>query len=716
MLHAQSTSYENDLVQMQQDLEKNKYEILGTKAKKLLDYALQNKDRHFQGQVLNILSESYYKQGLKKDADIQNSLLLNITESLNDTALHIKALNRKAALLLDDGKNSEAEIIIKKALPLSTRYTALLADVYSNYGTYYLAKGDKEKAIQNFTSALELHEKTNNLFGQGEAYSNISSLYYLSGKISDAISYQEKSIAIREKADDKNGLTTSYMNIGQLHWLKGNKSLASSYMQKSISAAELIKNPKKTAAAYGGLSAILAGNSEYAEALKWQEKAILIFEDMQDHQMLSRLYVNTGALVSILKDSASSVKYFNKSIDLSKKLGNKENIANAYEKLYLFYASKSNFKEAYKNHAYYIIYRDSITAKSNLAKIEEVKTKYETEKKDNEIKRLQIEEKLKTAQLEKQNAELLGNKILAEKKEAEIKLLSNEALLLKQATEIQEIKLQEQLQILEKEKLSALNANQQLKINEADRKLKEQIIEEEQRNNKILLVGLLLSLLAAGLFINRLQLKKKIEQQNILLSMRQELSKDLHDEIGSTLTSINILSNISNKIMELQPTQAKDMMGQIATQSKTVQQNMSDIVWSMRAENENVLDLMTRIREYVSQTLEPLQIESSIDVDQKLQNQALPLKHRKQILMICKEAINNIAKHSGATKMNITFTQVQNKFILQITDNGIWKGGTSGTGSKTMRERAESMAGTFAIDHQAGTNIKITLPMNSQFM
>jgi signal transduction histidine kinase len=194
--------------------------------------------------------------------------------------------------------------------------------------------------------------------------------------------------------------------------------------------------------------------------------------------------------------------------------------------------------------------------------------------------------------------------------------------------------------------------------------------------------------------------------------LRNRIASDLHDEIGSTLTSINILSNVSQQAMEHQPQQAKELLQQISSQSKNIQQNMSDIVWSIRPDNEKIENLVVRIREYAAQTLEPLNINTVIEADDTLIARILPMQYRKDILLICKEAINNIAKHADALSVKILLSNGKNKISLTVTDDGKWKGNNSGTGTKSMQERARALGGniTFTIT-DAGTQLQLVIPI-----
>lgn len=221
---------------------------------------------------------------------------------------------------------------------------------------------------------------------------------------------------------------------------------------------------------------------------------------------------------------------------------------------------------------------------------------------------------------------------------------------------------------------------------------------------------ILLLLLVAGLLW--FTMRRRIKRIKEKFELRNRIASDLHDEIGSTLTSINILSNVSKQAMEEQPQHAKELLQQISNQSKNIQQSMSDIVWSIRPDNEKIENLVVRIREYAAQTLEPLNIDTVIEADDALVERILPMQYRKDILLICKEAINNIARHSNAGSAKIVFSYSKKHISLIIKDNGKWKGDNSGTGSKTMKERAIGLGGLLTIaTGDTGTTISVWIPI-----
>jgi hypothetical protein len=198
-------------------------------------------------------------------------------------------------------------------------------------------------------------------------------------------------------------------------------------------------------------------------------------------------------------------------------------------------------------------------------------------------------------------------------------------------------------------------------------------------------------------FLIWFMMRRRIKRIREKFELRSRIASDLH---------------VSKQAMEQQPQHAKELLQQISNQSKNIQQNMSDIVWSIRPDNEKIENLVVRIREYAAQTLEPLNIDMVIEADESLVERILPMQYRKDILLICKEAINNIARHSNARSAGIIFSYSKKNISLVINDDGTWKGDNSGTGSKTMKERGRALGGLLTIAPNAnGTTISVWIPI-----
>ena len=208
------------------------------------------------------------------------------------------------------------------------------------------------------------------------------------------------------------------------------------------------------------------------------------------------------------------------------------------------------------------------------------------------------------------------------------------------------------------------------------------------------------------------QLKENEKKEARLKLIRDDIARDLHDEIGSSLTGINILSIISSKTLHNNTTQTEQMLFKISEQAQLAQQNMSDIVWSIKSDNDKIEDMVIRMREYIATTLEPLQIKTVFNIEPLFTKAMIPLELRKDIILIFKEIINNICKHANCTIVNISFYKENTTLILQIIDNGIGFDAINtnkGNGLNNLQQRAANINGKLQIIAAKNQGCKITL-------
>jgi two-component system sensor histidine kinase UhpB len=731
---AQKTNSVTDTMQIEKLLRQTEsltqaasYDSAITTAKQVINYSRQAGYKAGEATAYDHLSEVMLLMGKMTEVRYYDSLVIPMATQLKDTTLIINAANRTGVFYMEKGKTKESEQSFHDALNLGLEkeQSKKTAEVYSNLASLYLAIGDKDKAVEWFFKALRLYEKTGSEVGQGETYSNISSVFYLMGKVDDAIGYQKKSIYFRERQNDMQGLVITNVNIGQLYILKDSFPIALKHLQQAVYNAEKLNNPKLMGSAYSGISFYYSRTKDYKSALQWQSKAIKIFEEADNKPMLSRLYVAAGMTANAASDSASAVNYYQKALALSKLLGNKEKISNAYEKLTTFYQSRGLYKDAYDNYRLYTTYRDSIKESSTLSKIEEIRTHYETEKKDNEIARLQTQEQIRQLEIEKQGAIIAGNKLVAKQKEDKIKLLSQQQQLRDAQIQQQEKELEQQMllaknrqQELDQQTLLATNSKQELLLAEQQKLIKDKQLQGQKQVRNFMIAGILLLLVLGFALFNRYQLKKKLQQQNELLAMRNNIARDLHDEIGSTLTSIKILSEVSQNNLQKDQLKTSTLLNKITEQSSQMQQGMSDIVWAIKPDNDKLENMLVRMREYASHTLESKNIQALFIVDEQVLSQSLDMQQRRDFFLIFKEAINNAAKYSKATKVEIRVRKEGSQLLLTVVDNGVGftpGGETSSNGLKNMKARAEAMNGTMQIASEPGqgTTVSAIVPATS---
>lgn len=202
----------------------------------------------------------------------------------------------------------------------------------------------------------------------------------------------------------------------------------------------------------------------------------------------------------------------------------------------------------------------------------------------------------------------------------------------------------------------------------------------------------------------------RIAQIIKLEKIRSRISSDLHDDIGSTLSSISILSEVA--LQETDKLQSRNMVKEIKESSIVLMEKMDDIIWSVNPKNDSLENLMIRIKRFAAQLFEAKNIDYTLDIDDSIGSISLPMEYRQQIYLIMKEAINNIVKHSRCSYAAIEMRAEQNILQVRITDNGKGFNASrvhSGNGLLSMRSRAEHINADLKITTAPGQGTSILL-------
>jgi len=221
---------------------------------------------------------------------------------------------------------------------------------------------------------------------------------------------------------------------------------------------------------------------------------------------------------------------------------------------------------------------------------------------------------------------------------------------------------------------------------------------------KLLLVALggLLFLLA---FIYRKQQKKRLEK------IRERIATDLHDDMGSTLSSIRIFSDVAKRQIEEKP-ETVQLLDRISNNATSLSENMQDIIWTIRSDNDTLEDLVSRMREFGLRVCDAKNIRFNTTVSQSFKASKLTLEQRRNLYLIFKEALNNAVKYSQCNQIDLILN-LKNRFLkLELADNG--KGFNleevkRGNGLNNLEKRAKEINGQIDIKSVPGKGTCINL-------
>lgn len=239
-------------------------------------------------------------------------------------------------------------------------------------------------------------------------------------------------------------------------------------------------------------------------------------------------------------------------------------------------------------------------------------------------------------------------------------------------------------------------------------------VEKAQKDKKLantrLTIVLLIFLVIIIIFLlYRFKSKQVLE----ISQLRNNISQDLHDEVGATLSGIALYSHIIRNQLQQEHTQKVfDSINVIEKNATDMVKKLSDIIWAVNPKYDNLDNLLSRLYEFAVEISRPKSIQvilnSSISSSTKL-----TLEYRKNLYLLCKEAINNAVKYSEAKTIEIEVTKEHQYLILKISDDGIGfpiVKEHKGNGMDNMKARAEEMNAEFEIDSsQKGTMISVKL-------
>ena len=201
-----------------------------------------------------------------------------------------------------------------------------------------------------------------------------------------------------------------------------------------------------------------------------------------------------------------------------------------------------------------------------------------------------------------------------------------------------------------------------------------------------------------------------LEKQNALENERSRIATDMHDDLGSGLTQITYLSQ-----MAMNDFDNKSNLSKIKKTATDLVENMSEIIWAMKEENNTLEDLITYIKIYSFDYLESNKIDTKITIPEQFNEIIVTGNNRKNIFLCVKESLHNIVKHSEAKNVIITITYLE-ILEIKIHDNGIGFNNqlelkTLGNGLRNMKLRMEKIGGQMEISNKNGVFSLFTIPI-----
>lgn len=225
--------------------------------------------------------------------------------------------------------------------------------------------------------------------------------------------------------------------------------------------------------------------------------------------------------------------------------------------------------------------------------------------------------------------------------------------------------------------------------------------------------------IARYISFRRLQQKLKIlQQQRALDQERARIARDLHDDLGGSLTEVSLLVKMLDHYQH-QPQKVSGAVRQIASTVRHVNESLDQIVWAINPRNDTLPNLIGFMGQSSMEFLRNAGIKCEMDLPDHAPEWILTPEERHNLFLAVKEAINNIVRHSHADEARIQMSLEKRVLKILIQDNGCGMNGSSerycSDGLRNMRQRMADIAGQCLIDARAGggTSVSLTFPIRS---
>lgn len=222
-----------------------------------------------------------------------------------------------------------------------------------------------------------------------------------------------------------------------------------------------------------------------------------------------------------------------------------------------------------------------------------------------------------------------------------------------------------------------------------------------------------LGLVASGLALVLYGLHRYRMRQLIAIErVRTRIATDLHDDIGSNLTRIALMSEVLNQ--QASNGAASTMLPSIANIARESVASMNDIVWAISPEHDRVLDLTRRMRQHAEEVFTIRDIEVDFVSETSDSELKLPVGIRRDVLLIFKEAVNNAARHSDCSGVRIEFACGSHQLKLRVADDGSGfstSAESDGHGLSSMKRRADALGGVLDVDSREGVGTTVSFDM-----
>jgi serine phosphatase RsbU (regulator of sigma subunit) len=259
---------------------------------------------------------------------------------------------------------------------------------YNNLGSIYLNQSNYKEAILSHFKSLKLSEEMRDSMGIGSSYINIAQVLESQNKLDEALQNYKKALPILGVIGDKYGIGVALNSIGNIYTSKKNYDAALDNYSRSLRIRKECNDKQGQAECFNGIGKVYLEKKKYKEALECQLQSLRLQEMTGTKKGLALTYLNLGEINEKMKKYPEAAENYKKALAISAEINSKDAIRDSYQYLASVYEKLQDGENALKYLTLYYTEKDSLLNKENFKQIYEINTRYQTEKKQNEIELL----------------------------------------------------------------------------------------------------------------------------------------------------------------------------------------------------------------------------------------------------------------------------------------------------------------------------------------
>lgn len=653
-----------------------------------------------------------------------NLILLGLLYTVSVRAGAIDSLRQ--AISMETNQIAKGELFIELANQyyhnptLYRKYTDKADSVFSttssdkgellvqlNFGYILQIEGYLDSSSMSYKRAIILSKKLKDTANIAYSYLRLGDNERLFGNYKEALRCNETALALILQINDTAMYSEAYAQKAALLMITNKCEDAAKNAFKALRYSDKYGTDFQVGYCYATLVSVYSNCGKYKEALVYGEKELAIWNKLGNDQYKQAALLNMGSTLTNLRRYDEALVRYQQSLDLVDTVNNKESAAYVYSQLGSTYGEMAEYKKSFtylqKAEKLYLqleykellSYLNSQLGYTQMERKQYSSAIYYLQRSISFAEQLRNFNDLKTAndglavtyeRMGKPTLALMHYKKAIAYKDSFTNEQSNKALIEIQ-TKYQTEKKDLQINILKKE--AEIKAGQ------------------VKRQRIVTLGSLGLALLIGTIGFLALR-QNKLKQRLKMERFRNKIAADLHDDVGSTLSSMSMYSEVILKKTQDVVPELKPMLKNMSSNSREIVEAMGDIVWTINPKNNTLNSLIARVRSKTADLCDAKDVKFSFSKGNENEIN-IDMESAQNVYLVLKESINNALKYSECTTLNLTTALEGKNFVFEVKDNG--KGfdvasADNGNGMRTMRERMQEVGGELSVvSDTSGTTI-----------